>query len=131
MRATIAPAFMPLFGVPLGYVLARFTFPAKSIVSVAISLPLVFPPVISGIILLILFGPYGLIGGPLANSGWEVDDTLVGILLAPIFPVAPVVVVAPPPAFQSVHPPLEQGNGALGHPPSSLVWHRSHPLARG
>jgi ABC-type sulfate transport system permease component len=131
MSATIATAFMTLFGVPLGYVLARFTFPGKSIVSIAIYLPLVFPPVISGIILLILFGPYGLIGGPLANAGWEVDDTLAGIVLAQIFVAAPFVVVAARSAFESIDPRLEQVAATLGHYRWSLFWRVSLPLARG
>jgi ABC-type sulfate transport system permease component len=131
MSATIATAFMTLFGVPLGYVLARFAFPGKSIVSVAIYLPLVFPPVISGIILLILFGPYGLIGGPLANAGWEVDDTLAGIVLAQIFVAAPFVVVAARSAFESIDPRLEQVAATLGHHRWSLFWRVSLPLARG
>src|SRR5260221_6917387 len=116
MRATIAPAFMPLFGVPLGYVLARFTFPAKSIVSVAIYLPLVFPPVVSGIILLVLFGPYGLIGAPLANAGWEVDDTLAGIIPAQIFVAPPFWIAAARSAFESSDPPLERGGAKPGRP---------------
>jgi ABC-type sulfate transport system permease component len=131
MSATIATAFMTLFGVPLGYVLARFAFPGKSIVSVAIYLPLVFPPVISGIILLILFGPYGLIGGPLTNAGWEIDDTLAGIVLAQIFVAAPFVIVAARSAFESIDPRLEQVAATLGHHRWSLFWRVSLPLARG
>src|SRR5260370_25359442 len=111
--ATIATALIALFGVPLGYVLARFSFPGKSIVSVAIYLPLVFPPVVSGIILLVLFGPYGLIGAPLANAGWEVDDTLAGILLPPIFVAAPLLILAPRAALCSVDPPPDRGGGNL------------------
>src|SRR5260221_1678192 len=109
--ATIATALIALFGVPLGYVLARFSFPGKSIVSVAIYLPLVFPPVVSGIILLVLFGPYGLIGAPLANAGWEVDDTLAGIVLSPIFLAAPLLVLAARRAFWSAYSPPHSGRG--------------------
>lgn len=129
--ATIATAFMALFGIPLGYVLARFSFPGKSIVSVAIYLPLVFPPVVSGIILLVLFGPYGLIGGPLTNAGWEVDDTLAGIVIAQIFVAAPFVIVAARSAFESIDPRLEQVAATLGHSRWSLFWRVSLPLARG
>ncbi|HEV2581958.1 MAG TPA: ABC transporter permease, partial [Ktedonobacteraceae bacterium] len=131
ISATIATACMALFGIPLGYVLARFSFPGKSIVSVAIYLPLVFPPVVSGIILLVLFGPYGLIGGPLANAGWEVDDTLAGIVIAQIFVAAPFVIVAARSAFESIDPRLEQVAATLGHSRWRLFWRVSLPLARG
>jgi len=129
--ATIATLFMALFGVPLGYVLARFSFPGKSLVSVAIYLPLVFPPVISGIILLILFGPYGLIGEPLTSLGWEVDDTLAGIVLAQVFVAAPFVIVSARSAFSSIDPRLEQVAATLGYNRWSLFWRVSLPLARG
>src|SRR5258708_13149825 len=89
--ATIATALIALFGVPLGYVLARFSFPGKSIVSVAIYLPLVFPPVVSGIILLVLFGPYGLICAPLSTTGRESISTLAGTCPLYTFLAPPVV----------------------------------------
>ncbi|HLL79511.1 MAG TPA: ABC transporter permease [Ktedonobacteraceae bacterium] len=131
ISATIATLLMALFGVPLGYLLARFHFPGKSIVSIAIYLPLVFPPVVSGIVLLVLFGPYGLIGAPLANAGWEVDDTLAGIVLAQIFVAAPFVIVAARAAFESIDPQLERVAATLGHNRWSLFWRVSLPLARG
>jgi ABC-type sulfate transport system permease component len=129
--ATIATLFMALFGIPLGYILARFPFPGKNIVSIAIYLPLVFPPVISGIILLVLFGPYGLIGEPLTNAGWEVGNTLAGIVLAQIFVAAPFVIVAARSAFESIDPQLEQVATTLGHGRWSLFWRVSLPLASG
>lgn len=131
VSATIATVVMALFGIPLGYVLARFTFPGKSIVSVAIYLPLVFPPVISGIVLLVLFGPYGLIGGPLTNAGLEVDDTLAGIVIAQIFVAAPFVIVAARSAFEAIDPRLEQVAATLGQSRWGLFWRVSLPLARG
>lgn len=131
ISATIATLLIALFGVPLGYLLACFHFPGKSVVSIAIYLPLVFPPVVSGIVLLVLFGPYGLIGAPLAKAGWEVDDTLAGIVLAQIFVAAPFVIVAARAAFESIDPQLERVAATLGHNRWSLFWRVSLPLARG
>src|SRR6266481_5518949 len=62
--ATIATALIALFGVPLGYVLARLRFTGTSIVCAALFRPLVFPPGGSGIALVVLVGPDGLIGAP-------------------------------------------------------------------
>jgi molybdate/tungstate transport system permease protein len=131
ISATIATALMGLFGVPLGYVLARRTFPGKGIISVAIYLPLVFPPVVSGILLLVLYGPYGLIGGPLTAAGLEVDGTLAGIVLAQLFVASPFVVIAARSAFEAVDPRLEQVAATLGRGRWRLFWHVSLPLARG
>jgi molybdate/tungstate transport system permease protein len=131
LSATIATVLMGLFGVPLGYVLACGTFPGKGVISVAVYLPLVFPPVISGILLLVLYGPYGPIGGPLAAAGLEVDGTMAGIVLAQMFVAAPFVVIAARSAFAAVDPRLEQVAATLGHGRWSIFWHVSLPLARG
>jgi len=131
VSATMATALMALFGVPLGYVLARRTFPGKGIVSVAIYLPLVCPPVISGILLLVLYGPYGPVGGPLAAVGLEVDDTMAGIVLAQMFVAAPFVVIAARSAFEAVDPQLEQVAATLGRGWWGMFWQVSLPLARG
>ena len=129
ISASLATLFIGLTGIPLGYVLARYTFPGKALVSLIVYLPLIFPPVVSGIILLLLYGPYGLIGGPLANAGWEVDDSLAGIILAQIFVSAPFLIVAARVAFEAIDPNLEQVGMTLGQSRLSLFWRISLPLA--
>ena len=131
ISATTATILMGLFGIPLGYLLARYRFPGKSLLNIAIYLPLVFPPVVSGILLLVLYGPYGLIGGPLTAAGLEVDDTTVGIILAQIFVAAPFVIVSARSAFEAIDPKLEQVAATLGKGRWSLFWQVSLPLARG
>jgi molybdate/tungstate transport system permease protein len=131
ISATISLVLMGLFGIPLGYLLARYTFPGKTLINLAIYLPIVFPPVVSGIVLLILFGPYGPIGGPLTNIGLELDDSVAGIVLAQIFVAAPFVIVAARTAFEAIDPKLEQVAATLGHRRWSLFWRVSLPLARG
>ena len=49
-------------GFGLAYVLARFEFPGKSIVNGLVLLPLVLPPVVTGLVLLMLFGTQGPLG---------------------------------------------------------------------
>lgn len=129
ISASLATLFIGLTGIPLGYVLARHTFPGKALVSLIVYLPLIFPPVVSGIILLLLYGPYGLIGGPLANAGWEVDDSLAGIILAQIFVSAPFLIVAARVAFEAIDPNLEQVGMTLGQSRLRLFWRISLPLA--
>lgn len=130
MSASIATALMGIFGVPLGYLLARYTFPGKSIISIAVYLPLVFPPIVSGILLLVLYGPYGPIGGPLTAANLEVDDTLAGIILAQLFVATPFVIVAARSAFEAVDPKLEQVAATLGNSRWRIFWRVSLPMAR-
>jgi molybdate transport system permease protein len=64
MTATLAS--LP-FGLFAAYALARWRFPGKTIVDSIIHLPLVLPPVVTGYMLLILFGRRGTFGAPLAE----------------------------------------------------------------
>ncbi len=82
LSASLAIAIIALLGVPLGYVLARKNFPGRGLLTLLVYLPLVFPPVVSGILLLILYGPYGPIGEPFANAGLELDSSFAGIVLS-------------------------------------------------
>ena len=49
----------------VAYVLARFSFPGKTLVDAIVHLPLVLPPVVVGFALLVLFGKRGPIGSAL------------------------------------------------------------------
>lgn len=60
--ATVASLSSLPFGVWVGFVLARKSFPLKKILISFINLPLILPPVVTGYLLLILFGKNGFIG---------------------------------------------------------------------
>ena len=49
----------------VAWILARFKFPGKSLVQAIVTMPLVLPPVVTGYLLLILFGSRGALGAPL------------------------------------------------------------------
>ena len=49
----------------VAWILARFNFPGKSLVQAIVTIPLVLPPVVTGYLLLILFGSRGALGAPL------------------------------------------------------------------
>ena len=64
-------------GLPLAvltaWVLARYRFPGRPLLNALVHLPLVLPPVVTGWLLLIMFGIRGPIGSLLLNgsaSGW-------------------------------------------------------------
>jgi molybdate transport system permease protein len=130
LSASLSTVIVAIFGIPLGYVLARFAFPCKGLISLAIYLPLVFPPVVSGIVLLLLYGPYGPIGSLFETFNIEVDSTFTGIVITQIFVAAPFVIIAARSAFEAVDPKLEAVAMTLGHGRWSLFWRVSLPLAR-
>jgi len=118
-----------LLGVPLAYLLARGQFVGKSLLGVLVYLPLVIPPLVGGVLLLTMYGPYTPVGGWLAQRGIPVTDALPGIILAQVFVAAPYLVVASWIAFEAVDPTLEQASYALGKPPWETFFRVSLPLA--
>ena len=50
------------FGILMGRVLARMAFRGKTLVETSLSLPLVLPPVVTGYLLLVVFGRRGPVG---------------------------------------------------------------------
>jgi molybdate transport system permease protein len=102
-------------GLALAWLLARYHWPGKSLVETFISLPLVMPPVATGLILLQLFGRRGPIGGFL-HSHFDLDIVFTwrGVLLALGVMSFPLLVRSTRVAFENVNPRLEQIARTLG-----------------
>ena len=130
LSATLALAVTALLGIPLAYLLARRSFPGRGLFTLLIYMPLVFPPVVSGIMLLLLYGPYGPIGTPFANAGLELDSSFAGVVLAQIFVSSPFVIIAARSAFEVVDPALEQVAATLGKGSWTIFWRVNLPVAR-
>jgi molybdate transport system permease protein len=110
--ATIATAVIAVLGVPLAYLLARGRSRRSAIVGVALQLPIALPPLMSGILLLYLVGPYTTLG---RLFGGRLTDDRIGIVLAQVFVAAPFLVVAARAAFIQVDPSLDEVAATLGH----------------
>lgn len=128
--ATTSTVLIALFGVPLAYLLARFRFPGKVLVSVVIVLPLVLPPVSAGILLLVLYGPNAAIGRLLSPYGITLVDTAAGIVLAQVFVSAPFAIVAARSAFEAIDPEYEEAAASMGAGSWQTFWHVALPMAR-
>jgi len=105
---------LPL-GLATAWVLARFEWPGKSVVETLIALPLVMPPVATGLILLKLLGRRGAIGGWLHEQfGMDIAFTWRGVLVALGVMSFPLLVRSARAAFEEVNPRLEQIARTLG-----------------
>lgn len=129
--ASVSTALTGILGVPLAFVLARFSFPGRPLISALVYLPLVLPPVSAGILLLLLYGPYGLVGGILSPRGITLVDTDAGIVVAQVFVSAPYVIVAARSAFHSIAPEYEEAAASMGAGTWTVFRAISVPLARG
>ena len=113
--ALLATLASLLFGVPLGYVLARERFRGKAIVEGIVDMPVVIPHTIAGIALLVVFGRAGLIGAPAqATLGVVFTDSFWGIVVAMLFVGMPFVVNHARDGFAKVDPRLEHVARSLG-----------------
>ena len=112
VTATISTAIVAVLGIPLAYVLARTEGWLGTAATVFVALPLALPPLMSGILLLALVGPYTPLGRLL---GGNLTDTPAGIVIAQTFVAAPFLVIAARGAFAGVDPELEDVARTLGH----------------
>jgi molybdate transport system permease protein len=119
--ATLTSLLLLLFGVPLSYVLARCEFRGKTLVSLLVQLPLALPPSVSGILLLMAFGPYAPVGSWLSRLGLPpLTDNLTAIILAQTFVASPFLIIAARTAFEEVDPALEQVATTFGKSPGEI-----------
>src|SRR5437868_14171498 len=105
-------------GVVIAWLLARKQWPGKAVIETLMMLPLVLPPVATGLILLKLFGRRGPLGGFLEKHfDLEIVFTWRAVLIALAVMSFPLLVRAARIAFAEVNPRLEQVARTLGAGP--------------
>ena len=118
------------FGLAIAWLLARREWRGKSIVETLISLPLVMPPVATGLILLKAFGRRGAIGGFLHETlNLDIVFTWRGVLIALGVMSFPLLVRSARIAFEEVNPRLEQIARTLGAGDFRVFFTITTPLA--
>ncbi|MCK8455522.1 molybdate ABC transporter permease subunit [Sphingomonas faeni] len=114
----------------LAWLLARVRFPGKVIVDAAIHLPLVVPPVVTGWLLLLAFGPNGPIGGWLQDwFGITVLFRWTGAAIAAGVMALPLMVRAMRISIEAVDRRLENAARTLGAGPWRVFWTLTLPLS--
>lgn len=131
VRVAVCAVLLSLpFGIAVGYLFARRSFPGKSLVETAVYLPLVLPPVVTGYILLVLFGRNGPIGAFLEEAfGIRIMFTWLAAALAAAVVGFPLMVRAIRLAFEGVDPRLEAAARSLGASRIAAFFTVSLPLA--
>jgi len=117
-------------GFGLAYVLARFEFPGKSIVNGLVLLPLVLPPVVTGLVLLMLFGTQGPLGRFFEQTfGITFAFRWTGAALAAAVMGLPLMVRAMRLSIEAVDRRLELAARTLGARPSWAFLTITLPLS--
>ena len=128
--ATLATLLVILGGLPLAYGLARLSFPGKAVVEGLTYLPLLLPPVVSGVLLLRAFGPTTPIGNQMAALGLPLSQSFLAIVLAQIFVASPFFLLSAKAGFEGVDRRYEQVSRTLGVGPWGSFFRITLPLAR-
>ena len=120
---------MALFGTPVAYILARYSFPGKRLLETLIDISLVMPPAVAGLALLLAFGRRGLLGPYIEGAGLDIAFTTVAVVLAQTFVASPFYVRAARAGFQSVAVELEDAAATDGAGRWARFRHILLPLA--
>jgi molybdate transport system permease protein len=113
----------------LGWLLARRQFRGKAAVTTLLLLPLVLPPVATGLVLMRLLGRGTVVGGFLASVGLPITFSIAGAVLAALVVGFPLYVLSIRGAFEAVDARFEEVSLTLGSRPIE-TWRRvTLPLA--
>ena len=114
ITSTLAALINAVMGTMLAYVLVRFSFPGKRFLSAVVDLPLAIPTLVTGVMLVALYGPASPIGGFLDRLGIQVIFTPIAIMLALLVVTLPLVVRSVQPVLQELDEAEEEAAATLG-----------------
>jgi sulfate transport system permease protein len=104
-----------VMGTLTAYVLVRYNFPGKSWLNSIVDLPLSIPTLVTGVMLVVLYGPQTALGSWLQNNlGWRIIFAPPGIILALLFVTYPFVVRAVQPVLEALDREPEEASATLG-----------------
>jgi molybdate transport system permease protein len=135
VRLTLSVAARAVgFGLPLAiltaWVLARYRFPGRTMLNALVHLPMVLPPVVTGWLLLIVFGIRGPIGAILEHwFGVRLVFTTAGASLACAVMTFPIMVRSVRLSLDAVDAGLEQAARTLGAGWLDRLFNITLPLA--
>ena len=116
-------------GVAIAWLLARRRFAGQALVETLVSLPLVMPPVATGLVLLMLLSRRGAIGRVRDAAGIDIVFTWKAVVIAMAVMGLPLLVRTARAGFEQVNRRYEQVAATLGAPPARVFFTISLPLA--
>ncbi|OZI12723.1 ABC transporter [Bacillaceae bacterium SAS-127] len=125
----LATTIATFVSIPTSYVLSRREFKGKALAEALIDIPIVLPPLVSGIALLTFFGP--LFGESLKQMGIEVAFSKWGVVVAQTFIATPFAIRAFKQAFDGIDTRYEHIARTLGYTPTLVFWKVTLPMAKG
>jgi sulfate/thiosulfate transport system permease protein len=115
--ATVIAIVNAVLGTATAWVLVRYRFPGRQVLSALVDLPFAIPTLVAGMMLAILYGKGSLVGDTVSAFGIELIFAPPGIVLALMFVTLPFVVRAVEPVLMEIDPAEEEAALVLGAGP--------------
>ncbi|MCX7328050.1 MAG: iron ABC transporter permease [Hyphomicrobiales bacterium] len=128
--ATLGTVLALMIGLPLAFVFARYDFPAKRWIEVAILMSMLSPPFVGAYAWILMFGRSGIVTEAGRSIGLELPTIYgpVGIAIASAFGLYPLVFLVVRGALSRVSATIEEAAASLGRSPFYVVWSVTLPL---
>jgi len=114
MTSVIITIINAVMGTLTAYVLVRFRFPAKGLFNALIDMPFAIPTLVTGVMLVALYGPQRTVGAWLNAHGVQVIFATPGIVLALLVITYPFVIRAVQPVLMEVEKGQEEAAYTIG-----------------
>lgn len=112
--AVVATAINVLMGTLTAYVLVRYDFSGRGLINGLVDMPFAIPTLVTGVMLVVLYGPQGTLGALLEAQGIQVIFASPGIVLALLLVTYPFVVRAVQPVLMEMKKDQEEAAYTLG-----------------
>jgi sulfate/thiosulfate transport system permease protein len=112
--AALVAALNALLGTATAWILVRYRFPGRTLLSAIVDLPFAIPTLVAGITLVLVFGPDAAFGRWLDARGMRVAFATPGIVLALLLVTLPLVVRAVEPVLVELDAAEEEAALTLG-----------------
>jgi sulfate transport system permease protein len=103
-----------VMGTLTAYVLVRYDFPARGFLNGLVDVPFAIPTLVTGVMLVVLYGPQGTLGAWLEGHGFQVIFATPGIVLALLLVTYPFVIRTVQPVLMEMRRDQEEAAYTLG-----------------
>ena len=127
ITAAIVVPVNAVLGVAMAWLLTRFDFRGKQLLTTLLDLPFSVSPVVAGLMFVLLFGAHTALGGWLEAHGIQIIFAVPGIILATLFVTFPFVAREIIPLMQAQGDSEEQAALILGANGWQMFWRVTLP----
>ncbi len=114
VTAVVVTMVNAVMGTLTAYVLVRFRFPGKGVLNTMIDMPFAIPTLVTGVMLVALYGPQRTLGAWLNSHGIQVIFATPGIVLALLVITYPFVIRTVQPVLMEAERGQEEAAYTLG-----------------